>query len=507
MQPYLATSPSASSEHVSFTTAVSTFSDLVDELQQPTALEADHAAIERQIDTRGREVLRLLFEGWCNLRARQSSVKDVTGEDGIQRTHHRHVDRAVGSIFGEVAVVRDRLTARGSDGRVPADAALNLPEDRFSFGVRQRVAEEAARGSFDAAVAAVRSTTGSGVAKRQAEALTLAAAVDFESFYRETARDNAPPPGSLLVLSADGKGVVMRPEGLRERTRSAAAATRSKLKMRLSKGEKSNRKRMATVAAVYDIDPVPRSAAEVTGELDGERPRVRPRARHKRVFASIEAGAAKVVDAMFEEAARRDPRHEHRWVALVDGNKPQIQAIHAAAAKEGVEVTLVLDVIHVIEYLWKAAWDFFAEGAPAAEPWVGQQLGKVLRGHGSLVAAAIRRSATARRLKTRKNVDRAANYLLNNRALTHYDEYLRDGLPIATGVIEGACRHLVKDRMDITGARWGLKGAEAVLRLRALRASGDLNQYWAFHRACEFSRNHRARYADGDTPWLNQLVA
>ena len=116
-----------------------------------------------------------------------------------------------------------------------------------------------------------------------------------------------------------------------------------------------------------------------------------------------------------------------------------------------------------------------------------------------MVAAGMRRSATRRELSAaeRKPVDDCARYLLNHKAYLRYHEYLEAGLPIATGVVEGACRHLVKDRMDVTGARWSLAGAEAVLRLRALRASGDFEEYWRFHEQQEYQRNHADRYADG----------
>lgn len=97
-------------------------------------------------------------------------------------------------------------------------------------------------------------------------------------------------------------------------------------------------------------------------------------------------------------------------------------------------------------------------------------------------------------------MDKCATYLLNKSPYLRYDRYLADGLPIATGVIEGACRHLVKDRMEITGAKWGLQGAEAVLRLRALRASKDFDEYWLFHEECEYKRNHQDHYADGVVP-------
>ncbi len=110
----------------------------------------------------------------------------------------------------------------------------------------------------------------------------------------------------------------------------------------------------------------------------------------------------------------------------------------------------------------------------------------------------MRRSATCRRLSAtqRQAVDTCANYLLKRQKYLRYDEYLARGLPITTGVIDGACRHLIKDRMDLTGARWRLKSAEAVLKLRSLRSSGDFDAYWAFHKQQEFRRNHLSRYAE-----------
>ena len=118
------------------------------------------------------------------------------------------------------------------------------------------------------------------------------------------------------------------------------------------------------------------------------------------------------------------------------------------------------------------------------------------------MAGGMRRSATSKELspEARKPVDTCAKYLLNKSPYLHYDRYLSQGFPIATGVIEGACRHLVKDRMEVTGAKWRLEGAEAVLRLRALRSSHDFDEYWDFHEACEYKRNHQDLYAGGVVP-------
>lgn len=509
MTPYLVSQPVVYPKHRSFTMAEEAFTGLCDRLQT-RCFGNEHAEIEQMIRACGTEIMRMLFEGWCNERVASETVPVATGADGIRRTHHREADRAVESIFGTAIVTRTRVGARNTEALVPADALLNLPDDRFTFGVRQRVAEEAARGSFEATAAALGATSGAQVVKRQVEELTAVAAVDFDLFYRERSSSHLLPPipeTSLLVLTVDGKGIVMRPEGLRPATKKAAEKTTLKLKRRLTKGEKRNRKRIATVAAVYFLEPTPRSLEDILGELDQTVAKPRAKPKLKRIFASVKKTSSVVVEEAFEEAARRDPQHRHRWVALVDGNNTQIEDIQEASVKEGVEMTLVLDFIHVTEYLWDAAWEFHKEGDPAAETWVEKYLRKILAGKASTVAAAIRRSATIRQLEKRTNIDKAATYFLNKKEMMRYDEYLRDGLPIATGVIEGACRYLVKDRMDITGARWGLEGAEAVLRLRSLWASGDFEEYWVFHKDREFERNHLLQYDPSEDSWLLRRAA
>ncbi len=155
-------------------------------------------------------------------------------------------------------------------------------------------------------------------------------------------------------------------------------------------------------------------------------------------------------------------------------------------------------------YLWKAAHAFFSSGSQESEEWVAERLLKLLSGQASSVAGGIRRSATLRELSDtqRQPVDKCADYLLKYKDFLHYDKYLAQGLPICSGVIEGTCRHLINDRMDRTGARWSLKGAEAVLKLRSLYASGDLDDYWTFHERQEQQRNHSSRYADQKLPPL-----
>jgi hypothetical protein len=484
-----------------FAAAEEKFVELVARLSSQESVGITHGDLEILITSEGREIQRRLLQGHLDLRGSgEKMLAAVSGTDGVERTHHRHSARGLLTVFGLVTLLRLSYGKRGQSSLSPLDGELNLPEERYSHGLRRLAAVEAARGSFEATVEAIERNTGTQIGKRQVEELVERAAQDFDAFYaRPESADAAASLKDLLVLSLDAKGLVMRKEALLEATRKAAESDQHKLDGRLSKGEKKNRKRMATVAAVYDLTPQARTPEDILGELRPVRAvsKPRPRARNKRVWARIEKSAEEVTREVFEEARHRDPDHKRSWVVLVDGDRHQIDRVRREAKRCGVEVTLVIDFIHVLEYLWKAAWCFFDEGDKEAERWVTDRAFAVLQGQSSEVGAGIRRSATLRNLpaKGRKGVDDCCDYLIAKRTMLRYDRYLASGLPIATGVIEGACRHLLCDRMDITGARWGLRGAESVLRLRSLRSSGDFDDYWRFHLEAEHQRNHRSRYA------------
>ena len=478
------------------------FAQLIEFLRSPHSRALSHSELEATLSERGRELLRVLFQAHVDSRGLGPAGAPVYGADAVARTEQRLHERGLSTVFGEVRVKRLGYGAAGVQSLHPLDAQLNLPAGEYSLGVRRLAAEQAAQVSFEATVQALAQHTGKTMGKRQVEELVQGAAVDFDAFYAQRCPEAEQPSGSILALSADGKGVVMRPRELREPTRKKAAQGQAhKLDKRLSKGEKRNRKRMATVAAVYTVAPFVRTPEQVARSLAPlhEAAPARPPVEHKRVWASLEKSPEEVLEEAFREALRRDPGRQKSWVGLVDGNDTQLSLLEALARQHKVELTIVLDVIHVAEYLWSASLAFHEEASPQREQWVGERLHNVLRGNAAQVAAGMRRSATLRGLpaEQRAPVDTAARYLLNHQKYMRYDAYLAAGLPIATGVIEGACRHLVCDRMD-RAARWSLKGAEAVLRLRALRSSGDFAAYWSYHVAQEYQRNHVALYADGN---------
>lgn len=478
------------------------FDALVEGLQSGTMMTAEHGDVEKYLFTGGMELLRRMIQGYMDARSTAEEPRTrMKGRDGVERMHRRcGCERPLETVFGEVTVRRMGYGYPGYESVYPLDASLNLPPDKYSHGLQEILSNESAKGSFDEAIKAVKTLTGGAVPKRQAEALTPKMAVDFEAFYAKRAVENPEDTTDILAMTTDGKGVVMREEALREATQRAAKRSRKKQKgSRLKPGEKLNRKRMATVTAVYSVERNRRTPEEIMNEgADNATPKSpRPKPRNKRVAASVKKSQEHAIDEMFLEAKYRDPEQRRPWCALVDGAEHQLEVINAHIKRHGVRVTVIMDFIHVLEYVWEAAHCFFKTGDEAAEKWVAEKALEILRGNAGQVAGGIRRKATKLELdeNRRKNADKCASYLLKHKQYLRYDEYLKEGFPIATGVIEGACRYLVKDRMDLTGARWGLENAEAVLKLRALRASGDLDAYWKFHRAEEFKRHHLSQYA------------
>jgi hypothetical protein len=493
------------------------FEQLPEFLCSEEASTMKHSDMERELEKRGQELMRMLYQAWLDTQAPAEAEGPVRDTEGQERTRRRIQQRTLETVFGKVSVERTGYGAEGEDSLHPLDANLNLPLELFSHELRRRAAEEASKSSFDETVQTLERYTGAEVGKRQVEELVRRAAQDFDAFYearREGAKElrtKNSKNGSILVITCDGKGVVMHKDDLRSATRKAAERQEHKLGTPLSKGEKRNGKRMATVAAVYTVAPYVRTPEQVLQALarledtDKARP-PRPRPEHKRVWASLVQDPEEVLEEALQEAMDRDQDRHKTWVSVVDGNEHQLDVLEHLARKHDAKLTIVLDIIHVLEYLWKAAHAFEADGSARLEKWVHERLLRILEGRACHVAAGMRRSATRRKLraKQREAVDHCADYLLKYSDYLAYDQYLAAGLPIASGVIEGACRHLVQDRMALTGARWRLTGAEAVLRLRALRTSQDFDDYWTFHEACEHERNHRSRYAEGEVPPLHR---
>ncbi|MFD7342195.1 ISKra4 family transposase [Streptomyces violascens] len=485
-----------------FARAASCFTQLVAGLSGPGLLTVPHHEVEEIAAAGGREVARLLLQGHLDLRARREEA-ELTGRDAaaraalagghtrLERGHHREL----ATVVGTVRVTRCALRSPGRANCYPADAALGLPHEKHSLGVRKLAVLEAVRGSYDTATEAITRCCGKVVGKRQVEHLVQAAAVDVAAFY--AARIPTPQRADvLLVLSVDGKGIVMRPGHLREATRKAAERAKRTFRTRLAVGEKAGRKRMATLAAVYDAAPAVRRPHDIIAPPGGRStvrvPRPGPKAQAKWLTGSVEHDPEYVIAAAFDQAQARDPHHHRCWVVLVDGARHQLGLIQAEAERRGVNIHIVLDLVHVIEKLWAASRCFHAPADADAEDWIAVKTARILAGRAKQAADEIRAEADRHELTgdRRTAVDKACQYLDNNTDFVHYDRALAAGWPIASGVIEGAARHLIADRLDITGSRWSVPGAEALLTLRAVVSNGDFPTYWDFHVHAEHQRLH-----------------
>ena len=458
-----------------FDAARAGFEALVTTLSTAETLSKTHSELEGLLQTDGAELMRELLQGHLTLRGPgRVPTGQVVGEDDVVRTHQRMRDRVLMTVFGAVLVARVAFGARKHDALMPLDGALNLPVERYSHGLRRLVAEETAKTSFEEVVATVAKTTAATIPKRQVEQLAVRAAQDFDAFYETRAvatPEEVAKTGEILVVTGDGKGVRMHRADLREATRKAAeqrAAERTgpaRFSLGLPKPAdvERDRKRMAEVAAVYTIQRFVRTPEDVVGELQRVQlvKQKRPRPEHKRVWASIRKSPEDVLQTAFDEALRRDPELRKTWVALVDGNETQFTILDSMASIYNVNLTVIIDIIHVIQYVWKAAFALNERGTPEAEKWVRERVLEILRGNASLVAAGMRRSATLRGLtvvsRTRIRFGMA------------YPRMLRDMPRGAEGIGVCAMSVRVKRRFcspaAMAGVRW-ISGPSSCLMVR-----------------------------------------
>jgi hypothetical protein len=407
--------------------------------------------------------------------------ESITLPDGqcCQRLEDLHQRRYV-SIFGEFVLWRMVYGSR--EGQkiefVPLDNRLQLPASVFSYVLQdwdQSFCVEQAFGPSAQVIERILGFRQSVDSLEQMNADMSQCVVD----YRETRPLPRPQEeGTLLVTTTDGKGIVMR----RQETTTP---------VRRRKGEKANQKRMATVGAVYTVDRYVRTAEQVVAALFRDSPRPaerRPQPQHKHVWASLSVadGEQRIssVDIVYtwlqEEVDRRNPHRHKEMLHLSDGQESLWEARAQYLPKEN--GTNVLDILHVSERVWQAAHVFYPEGSDEAARFARERLLRILQGQSDRVVRGLREMGTKRGLKgaKRKTLNQVCAYFEKNRERMHYDVYLARGYPIASGVIEGACRHFVKDRMERAGMHWTPAGAQSMLDVRSVYVNGDWDSYQAY---------------------------
>lgn len=405
------------------------------------------------------------------------------------------------SIFGEIPVTR---TCYGQSRveAAPLDARLHLPRRQYSYLFQQWLGAFVIDDAHAEAIKKLDTILGLGVSVKASEDLNREQASDVEPFQNHLATPDPTQEGPILVVTADCKGVplvksALGPEPVGEEAK--AAALPAAAKHRRGKGQKANKKRMAAVGAVYTIKPFVRTADEVIDEVMRKKAaQRRPHPTHKRVRADLLVGKVALFLWLADEVIRRNPQSSKPLVFLSDGER----ALHDRQSEFLPEdATCILDLFHVMERLWKAAWCFFDEATQKQEAhrWVEKHLRMLLEGKVRYVISGLNQMKTKRGLKgtRRKTIEEVTGYFDRNRDRMKYDEYLVKGYPIGSGVVEGACRHLVKDRLERTGMRWRPEGAQAMLDLRATYLNEDWESFWTYHVGQEDERLYRGLRKNG----------
>lgn len=405
----------------------------------------------------------------------------------LRRLPDKHPRRYV-SIFGEMNW--DRWVYGTREGQriehVPLDARLGLPAEDFSYVLEDWAQRLCVKEAFVESASAVESFLGVSLSVRSLEAMNQRISARADTFRSTQAPPPAAEEGALLVATSDCKGVPM----CRPAAKVPAASRRRK------KGEKANKKQMACVGAVYSIAPFVRTPDDILDEvLRHQRAAQRPKPQHKRLWAELtreiagERRHAKeaVFGAMSDDLVRRN-RGVHRPVIfLSDGER----ALWEKQREYFPWAIGILDLFHVLERLWLAAHCLHREGTAEAQAFVSDRLRALLEGKVKGVIAGLRSLARRQPGGKRRTLRKVANYFERNQEHMRYDEYLAKGYPIGSGVAEGACRHLVKDRMEQTGMHWKIPGAQAMLDLRAIYLNGEWENFMAYRIAKEQEELYR----------------
>lgn len=407
---------------------------------------------------------------------------------GIERPYHSIKHREYLSIFGRMNIPRACYWAKGRHEVYPLDAELNLPETEHSYVLQEWSAALGSEEPYEKAAHFLETVLKMPLWGSMVETVMHKSSVDVSQFYKERQGPDAGTEKEIIVATGDGKGIVMRKDQIEKkiikkqpRKMRKKGERIKKEKERKKKNEKLGKKKISTVIGVYTIAPHERTVEHFLTR--GKEEKNRPHPQNKVVQATL-AGKESAFQRLKEEVIKRDPAKKKQGVALVDGEHKLRQLMK----KYLPWFLIIIDIYHVMEYLWKGAHVFYKEGSPEAASWMTDKLHKLLLGKVKETIAELKDLLNTIVGEKRAELRKVVTYLENGRQHMRYDIYLKRGYPIGSGVVEGACKNLVKDRMEQCGMRWTIAGAEAVLRMRSIQVNGMTSDYWKYHIAQEKQR-------------------
>ena len=493
-------------QEIDFLKAHEQFEKMCQFMQQAGEQEQRIDQVERGLFPQAMEMCLHLLSAFVDAHGDGDEGAEIEAEDRTLRRLKEPHDKRYLSIFGELIIPRVVYGTREGQAIewVPLDAALGLPAGENSYVLEDWLQRLCVKEAYGEAVSDLRAWLGTTVSVRTAEGINRQLATYSKGYRLSQGLPSPEEDEEILVVSADGKGVPMR-RPLEQRLREEGAATGASIpeappptspeeagSQARENGRRRNKKQMAYVGAVYSIAPFVRTAEDVIDEVRRrKRSPERPSPLGKHLWAQmtrLEEGqvwraAPRLFIEMAVERHERDPEHRKTLVCLMDGER-QFWDLQQEWFGRAVGI---LDLFHALKRLWAVAHCVYAEQSPAASEFVTHHLRMLLEGKVGYVLRNFRGLIKQPSLRggKKKTVESAITYYENNRDHMRYDEYLSVGYPIASGVIEGACHHFVKDRMEGAGMRWELEGAQAMLSLRAIYLNGQWDDFIAHRIAKE----------------------
>ncbi len=444
----------------------------------------------------------------------------VTLDDGreVKRLEALH-GREYLSVFGLFELERAVYGTREGQkiAYIALDAQWQLPGSKFSYLLQQWDQGLVVEQPYTQVSEWLGRILGFEQSVHSLERINRQLSGSVAAFWEARAPAPAAQGEEIVVCSADGKGVVMRGEPSGAEPEAAEPGASS-----ANEDTKSGGKKMALIGAAYTIAPYVRTPEAVLEalfappETSAEKPPARPKPVAKYVRASFERDAQETMapsyDCIFswlaQEQRQRDPDNAHRLVVLMDGQQTLWQA--AKETFQGQECIEILDLMHALKYLWDAAALLCPEADQATRrAWVKQQTARLLNGGVETLIRSLRALGAQHTFNAeqREKLQKICGYLSNNASRMRYDQYLQAGYPIASGVIEGACRHVVCDRMERSGMRWVRAGAQAMLGLRCIGINREWDPFMAFHIGRENQRLYPLKAANDEAGCQARLAA
>lgn len=410
-------------------------------------------------------------------------------ENTLYKRDRRLYKRNYHSIFGKIEVYR--TCYRYGDSTVfPLDKEANLPERSYSYVLQDLMNYESMKNAYKESSETIEKFLGIDLSVKALEDVSCDSSNDYDSYYEDKEVEACSCP--IIVINYDGKGIPM------DKKESAKIKGREEdkghQKVRLGKGEKKQKKKEALAGVCYETEEKIRKGEEIARNLvfgkeaSGEEKEAIPKGQNIRRMASIEKSKKEVVEEMKKEAEKRDPDHQCKWAIVMDG-APYLWKLVLLVFK-GIAFVPILDIIHVTEYIWDAGNALFNENFESLPLWVYEKLVDILNGKVEKVIKELKEKIEEENLKgnRKSQIERTIGYFENHKQWMKYDQYLNEGMPIASGIVESTCGHLIKDRMEKTGCRWTIQGAENILKLRSIKTSNDWDNYWGYHIANEQKR-------------------